>query len=82
MMMVELNETINQLVIANSVLWYSNVLRKENGHDLRSALDIEVEGKTKKGRQMKTWKKQGEEECEGLFEHGRCTLTISVDCWH
>ena len=50
--MVGPNETIDQLVVANSVRWYGHVLR---------ALDLEVEGHGKKGRPKRTWKRQTEE---------------------
>ena len=46
-------ETIDQLSIANSVRWDGGVLRREDGHVLRWALEFEVEGERKKGR-MKT----------------------------
>ena len=45
-----LNETIDQLAMANSVCWYGHVLRREDGHVLRRALDFEVEGQRKKWR--------------------------------
>ena len=35
MFMLRLNETIDQLAMANSVHWYGIVLRRENGHVLR-----------------------------------------------
>ena len=44
MLMFCLSETIDQLVMASSVCWYSHVLRREDGHILRRALDFEVEG--------------------------------------
>ena len=47
MLMLGLNETIDQLAMANSVCWYIHVLRRENGHILRRALDFEVEGQRK-----------------------------------
>ena len=34
--------------------WYGNVLRREDGHVLRRALDFEAEGQRKKGRMLKT----------------------------
>ena len=34
--------------MANSVHWYGNVLRREDGHGLRRALDFEVEGQRMK----------------------------------
>ena len=47
--------------MANSVLWYGHVLRREDGLVLRRALDFEVGGQRKKGRPKRTWKKQVEE---------------------
>ena len=38
------------------------MLRREDGHVLRRALNFEVEGQRKKGRPKRTWKKQVEEE--------------------
>ena len=38
------------------------VLRREDGHVSRRALEFEVEHERKKGRMKKTWKKQVEEE--------------------
>ena len=38
------------------------MLRKENGHGLKRALDFEVEGQRKKGRLKMKWKKQVEEQ--------------------
>ena len=49
--MLGLKETIDQLAMANSVHWYGHVLRREDGHVLRRALDFEVEGQRKKGSQ-------------------------------
>ena len=42
--MLSLNETKDLLAMKNSVHWYSHVLRREDGHVLRRALDFEVEG--------------------------------------
>ena len=50
MLMSFLNETIDQLAMANSVRWYGHGLRREDGHVLRRALDLDVEGQRKKGR--------------------------------
>ena len=63
MLMQGLNETIDQLVMANSVCWYGNVLRTEDGHVLRRALDFKVEGQRKKRRRKRTWKKQVDDVC-------------------
>ena len=49
MLMLGLKETIDRLTIANSVRWYGHVLRREDGHVVRMALDFVVEGKRKKG---------------------------------
>ena len=56
------SETIDQLAMTNSVRWYGHILRREDGHVLRRALDIEFEGQRKKGRLKRTWKKHVEEE--------------------
>ena len=58
MFMLGLNESMDQLAIANSVRWCGHVLRREDGHVLRRALDFEVEDQRKKGRPKRTWKKQ------------------------
>ena len=54
--------TVDQLAMANSVRWYGHVLRREDGHVLRRALDFEVDSQRKKGRSKRTWKRQVEEE--------------------
>ena len=61
MLMLCLNETMDQLAMANSVRWYGHVLRREDGDVLRRALEFEVEGQRRKGRSKWTWKKQVEE---------------------
>ena len=60
--MLGLKATVDQLAMANSVCWYGHVLRREDGHVLRRALDFEVEGQRKKGRSKRMWEKQVEEE--------------------
>ena len=60
--MLGLNETIDQLAMANSVRWYGHVLRRQDGHVFRRALDFEVEGQRKNGMLKRAWKKQVEEE--------------------
>ena len=52
--MLGLIETISHFAMANSVCWYDHVLRKEDGHVLRRALDFEVEGQRKRGRLKRT----------------------------
>ena len=61
MLLLGLNETIDQLAMAKSVCWYGHVLRREDGHVLRS-LDFEIEGQRKKGKPKRTWKIKVEEE--------------------
>ena len=53
-LMLGFNETIDQLSMVNSVRWYGHVLRREDGHILRSALGFEVEGQKKKLRLIAT----------------------------
>ena len=55
--MLDLNETIDLLAMANSVCWSSDVLRRADGHVLIRALYFEVEGQRKKVRPSRTWKK-------------------------
>ena len=62
MLMLRLNETMDQLAMANSVHWYGHVLRREDVHVLRMALDFEVDYQGKNVSQNLTWKKQVEEE--------------------
>ena len=54
MLMLGLNETIDQLVMANRVHWYSHVLMREVSHVLRGALSFVVEGQRKKWRPKRT----------------------------
>ena len=42
--------------------WYRQVLRRDDGHVLRKALEFEVKGKRKRGQPRKTWKMQVEKE--------------------
>ena len=38
-----------QMAKANGVRWYGNVLRTDDGHVLRKALEFEVKGKRRQG---------------------------------
>ena len=60
MEMLEMKETKVQMAKANGVKWHGHVLRRDNGHVLRKALEFEVKGKRKRGRPKKTWKTQVE----------------------
>ena len=62
MFMFWLNETMDQLAMANRVRWYGHVLRSLNDHIYWRALDFEVESQRKKGRPKRTWKRKIEEE--------------------
>ena len=48
--------------MANSVCLYVHVLRRDDGHVLRRALDFELECPWKNGRLKRTWKKHVEDE--------------------
>ena len=54
--MLSFNETMDLFAMANSVRLYGHLLRREDGHVLRRALDFEVEGQQKKGRPKRKWK--------------------------
>ena len=43
-----------QMAKVNGVRWYRHVLRRDDGHVLRKALEFEVKGKRKRGRPKKT----------------------------
>ena len=60
MFMLGLCETIDQLTMANSVRLYGHVLRREDGHIMRSASDFEFEGQRKNVRPKRKWKRQVE----------------------
>ena len=82
--MLGVKEAIHQLAVANSARWYGDVLRTEDGHVLRRALDLEVEGQRKKGRPNLTWTKQVEEESvkvvlrmEGVFCRSKWSVGVN-----
>ena len=54
MEMLGLKETVVQMAKANEVRWYEHVLRRDDEHVLRKALEFEVNGKRKRGRPRKT----------------------------
>ena len=45
MEMLGLKEAVVQMARANGVKWYRHVLRRDDGHVLRKALEFEVKGK-------------------------------------
>ena len=62
MEMLGLKETVVQIAKASGVRWYGHVLRRDDGHILRKALEFEVKGKRKQGQPKKAWKTQVEKE--------------------
>ena len=57
MQILDLNETMDQLVKANSQRWHGHVLRKDKNNFLSRALDLKANGTRKRGRPTKTWLK-------------------------
>ena len=62
MVMLGLKETVVKMTKANGVRWYRHVLRGDDEHVLRKALEFKVKGKKKQGRPKKMWKTQVEKE--------------------
>ena len=54
MEMLGLKETVVQMAKVNGVRWYGHVLKRDDGHVLRKALEFEMKGKRKRGRPKKT----------------------------
>ena len=55
-----------QMAKVNGVRWHGHVLRRDEGHVLRKALEFEVKGERKPGRPKKTWKMQEEKESKSV----------------
>ena len=66
MEMLGLKETVVQMAKVNGVRWYGHVLRRDDGHVLRKALEFEVKKKRKRGRPRKTWRSQVEKESKSV----------------
>ena len=66
MNMLELKEMVVQMAKANGVRWYGHVLRRDDGHVLRKALEFEVKIKRRRGRPRKMWKMQVEKESKSV----------------
>ena len=81
--MLALKETVVQMAKAKGVKWYGHVLRRENGHVLRKALEFEVKGKRKRGRPRKTWKTQVEKESKsvGLEKEDALSSKMESGSW-
>ena len=61
------------LAMTNSVSWYGHVLRREDGHILRSALDFEFKGG--RGGQGGCEGGRLRRKYDGWFEKERCTCS-------
>ena len=61
-----MKETVIQMAKVNGVRWYGHVLRRDDGHVLRRALEFEVKGKRKRGLPKKTWKMQVKKESKSV----------------
>ena len=66
MEILRLKETVVQMAKANEVRGYEHVLRRDDGHVFRKALEFEVKGKRKQGQPKKTWKMQVEKESKSV----------------
>ena len=66
MEMLGLKETAGRMANANGVRSYGHVLRTDDGHVLRKALEFEGRGERKPGRPKKTWKMQVEKESKSV----------------
>ena len=66
MEMLGLKETMVQMTKVNGVRWYGHVLRRDDGHVLRKALELEVKGKRRRGQPRRTWKTQVERESKNV----------------
>ena len=68
MFILALNETMDQLLIVNSVHWYGHVLKRKDGHVLRRALDVEFGGHRKREwwQRKRMWRMEEEGGMVGL----------------
>ena len=55
------------------------MLRSDDGHVFRKALEIEVRGKRKQGLPNKLWKMEVEKENKSWFGEGECCLCKIVN---
>ena len=75
--MLGLKETAVQMAKANGVRWYGHVLRRDDGHVVRKALEFEVRGKRKRRRPKKTWKMQMEKESKSVRLEKKDSMNIA-----
>ena len=57
---------MDQMAKVNGVRWYGYVLRRNDGHVLRKALEFEMKGKRKRERPKTIWKMQVEKESKSV----------------
>ena len=81
MEMLGLKETAVQMAKANEVRWYGHVLRRDDGHVLRKALEFEVRGKRKPERPKKTWKTQVEKDSKSVGLEKKDTMNQADGEW-
>ena len=62
MQMLGLKEAVDLLAKANGVRWYGHVLRRDRGHVIRRALELEVCDLERRGAPKRTWRRQVAEE--------------------
>ena len=70
--MLGLNQIIDKMAKVSRVRWLRHVLRKEDGDVVRNAIEFNVEGRRKRGRPKRTWRKQVETAIEGWSEFEGC----------
>ena len=51
---------------SNGVRWYGHVLRRDDWHVLRKALEFEVKSKMRRGQPKKTWSRLVEKESNSV----------------
>ena len=84
--MLGLKETVVQMAKVNGVRWNGHVLRWDDEHVLRKALEFEVKGKRKREqpKNMKDASGEGEQECwfgeKGCHESSEMKSRSFRDC--
>ena len=86
MVILELKETVVQMVKANGVRWYGHLLWRDDGHVLRKALEFEMKGKRKRTTKedVEDTSGEGEQECrfgeKGCYESSEMESGSWRDC--
>ena len=79
---LDMNETINQLAMANSECWYYNVIWWEDGYVLRKAFHVEAEGQREKEARKGNGRRRLRKRSRTSFDHRRCSSLRTVDVNH